>query len=186
MGAAFYRGADCCLMVFDVCEGKSLKNLETWRDIFLVQANPSDADNYPFVVIGNKIDLENRVVCAQITYFKFFLFAFIRESLMLNYGWFFAAKISTRYAEKWCGEHNNIPYFETSAKEGINVELAFQAIAQKAIAQMSEVCLPISNMQMRMNKIDKFSFQNDLIDFPSLDLSASPKRSFRRRKHCSC
>lgn len=56
-------------MVFDVCEGSSLKNLETWRDIFLVQANPADADNYPFVVIGNKIDLENRVVCVELTYF---------------------------------------------------------------------------------------------------------------------
>lgn len=32
-----------------------------------------------------------------------------------------------------------VPYFETSAKEAINVELAFQTIARNALAQESEV-----------------------------------------------
>ena len=33
---------------------------------------------------------------------------------------------------------NDIPYFETSAKEAINVEQAFQTIAKNALAQESE------------------------------------------------
>lgn len=32
-----------------------------------------------------------------------------------------------------------VPYFETSAKEAINVELAFQTIARNALAQENEV-----------------------------------------------
>lgn len=59
--------------------------------------------------------------------------------------------MSTRYAEKWCQEHNDIPYFETSAKDGINVELAFQTIAQKAIAQVVEV----SQMTIKSMKLFK-------------------------------
>lgn len=34
---------------------------------------------------------------------------------------------------------NNIPYFETSAKEALNVEQAFQTIAKNALEQESEV-----------------------------------------------
>lgn len=64
LGVAFYRGADCCVLVFDVNVAKTFENLDSWRDEFLIQAGPRDPDNFPFVVLGNKIDLENqRVVC---------------------------------------------------------------------------------------------------------------------------
>ncbi|VDP42122.1 unnamed protein product [Soboliphyme baturini] len=62
LGVAFYRGADCCVLVFDVSNTNSLKSLDSWRDEFLVQASPREPENFPFVVLGNKIDLENRTV----------------------------------------------------------------------------------------------------------------------------
>ena len=40
----------------------TFKSLDSWRDEFLIQASPRDPENFPFVVIGNKIDLENRAV----------------------------------------------------------------------------------------------------------------------------
>lgn len=40
----------------------TFKTLDSWRDEFLIQASPRDPENFPFVVIGNKIDLENRAV----------------------------------------------------------------------------------------------------------------------------
>lgn len=49
-------------------------------------------------------------------------------------------KVSSKRAQQWCQSKNNIPYFETSAKEAINVEQAFQTIAKNALAQESEVC----------------------------------------------
>jgi len=48
-------------------------------------------------------------------------------------------QVSSKRAQQWCQSKNNIPYFETSAKEAINVEQAFQTIAKNALAQESEV-----------------------------------------------
>lgn len=62
---AFYRGADCCVLVFDVTAPNTFKTLDSWRDEFLIQASPRDPENFPFVVLGNKIDLENRQVSAE-------------------------------------------------------------------------------------------------------------------------
>lgn len=77
LGVAFYRGADCCVLVFDVSAPTTYKSLENWRDEFLIQASPRDPDNFPFVVIGNKIDVENRAVSI------FFLFIFHNGFILL-------------------------------------------------------------------------------------------------------
>jgi Ras-related protein Rab-7A len=41
LGVAFYRGADCCVLVYDVNVMKSFDNLDNWRDEFLIQARLS-------------------------------------------------------------------------------------------------------------------------------------------------
>ena len=43
-------------------------------------------------------------------------------------------QVSQKWAQQWCQQKNNIPYFETSAKEATNVEQAFYTIAQNALA----------------------------------------------------
>jgi len=62
LGVAFYRGADCCVLVYDVTMPNTFKTLDSWRDEFLIQASPREPENFPFVGIGNKIDLENRSI----------------------------------------------------------------------------------------------------------------------------
>ncbi|KAF2664937.1 hypothetical protein BT63DRAFT_428887 [Microthyrium microscopicum] len=106
LGVAFYRGADCCVLVYDVNNSKSFETLDSWRDEFLIQASPMDPENFPFVVIGNKIDVE--------------------ESKRV---------IPIKRAQAFCQSKGGIPYFETSAKEAINVEQAFEVIARQALAQ---------------------------------------------------
>ncbi|MBW0460422.1 hypothetical protein O181_000137 [Austropuccinia psidii MF-1] len=105
LGVAFYRGADCCVLVFDVNSSKSFETLDSWRDEFLVQASPRDPDNFPFVVLGNKIDVE--------------------ES---------KRQVSQKRAMSWCQSKGNIPYFETSAKESINVDQSFVAACRNALS----------------------------------------------------
>ncbi|TFK19192.1 rab small monomeric GTPase [Coprinopsis marcescibilis] len=109
LGVAFYRGADCCVLVFDVNSSKSFQALESWRDEFLIQSSPHEPEEFPFVVLGNKVDVD--------------------ES---------KRQVTQKRALAWCQAKGNLPYFETSAKEAINVEQAFQTVAIKALQQESE------------------------------------------------
>lgn len=105
LGVAFYRGADCCVLVYDVNYLKSFDTLDNWHDEFLKQANPSNPSTFPFILLGNKVDVDggnSRVV-------------------------------SEKKAKEWCASKGNIPYYETSAKEDFNVDAAFQCVAKLAL-----------------------------------------------------
>lgn len=106
LGVAFYRGADCCVLVYDVNSSKSFETLDSWRDEFLIQASPRDPENFPFVVLGNKVDMgEERRMITQ------------------------------KRAQTYCQQRGQMPYFETSAKDNVNVEQAFEVIARNALMQ---------------------------------------------------
>jgi len=105
---AFYRGSDCCVLVYDVNVAQTFEHLDSWREEFLIQAAPRDPEKFPFVVLGNKIDLDHQRVVSQ------------------------------KRAMTWCQSHGNIPYFETSAKEAIHVDQAFQTVAKLALQQEQE------------------------------------------------
>mmetsp|Transcript_18457 Transcript_18457/g.56658 ORF Transcript_18457/g.56658 Transcript_18457/m.56658 type:complete len:205 (-) Transcript_18457:969-1583(-) len=104
LGVAFYRGADVCILVYDVTNPKSFENLDSWREEFLVQASPPDMEHFPFVVLGNKVDREND------------------------------RRVPKTKAQQWC-KTKSVRYFETSAKEAVQVEAAFHEAAQLALAQ---------------------------------------------------
>ncbi|KFO38375.1 Ras-related protein Rab-7a [Fukomys damarensis] len=133
LGVAFYRGADCCVLVFDVTAPNTFKTLDSWRDEFLIQASPRDPENFPFVVLGNKIDLENRQSWDGASSCEG------QELQRVELAPECAVQVATKRAQAWCYSKNNIPYFETSAKEAINVEQAFQTIARNALKQETEV-----------------------------------------------
>ena len=61
-----------------------------------------NAEEFPFVVIGNKCDLQDD-----------------RE-------------VSDSQVEEWCAK-GNLPHFETSAKDAINVAQAFDSVAKLAL-----------------------------------------------------
>ncbi|KAK6118418.1 hypothetical protein DH2020_047835 [Rehmannia glutinosa] len=99
LGVAFYRGADCCILVYDVNVLKSFETLQNWHEEFLKQVDPANPETFPFVLIGNKVDIDGGNSRVRVVHFK-----------------------------------GNIPYFETSAKEGYNVDTAFMSVAETALA----------------------------------------------------
>lgn len=108
LGIAFYRGADACVLVYDVTDPKSFDSLDSWMEEFLIQASPRNQDSFPFVCLGNKSDMEaNRAVPAS-------------------------------KAQSWCQKKGKIPQFETSAKSAVNVEQAFLTVARNALEQEQE------------------------------------------------
>ena len=56
MGRAFYRGSDCCALVFDLTRKDSLEHLKRWRDGFVENGGHEDVSDFPFLVMGNKCD----------------------------------------------------------------------------------------------------------------------------------
>ncbi|KAF2297498.1 hypothetical protein GH714_024408 [Hevea brasiliensis] len=67
LGAAFYRGADCCVLVYDVNVMRSFDTLDNWHEEFLKQANPPDPGMFPFILLGNKIDIDGGNSRVEIT-----------------------------------------------------------------------------------------------------------------------
>ena len=63
---AFYRGTDCCILVFDLTDEASFKNLDKWRDEFYKLTNPSSQRNIPFMLLGNKLDMAQEEGCRQV------------------------------------------------------------------------------------------------------------------------
>ena len=53
-------------------------------------------------------------------------------------------QVTQKRAMAWCQSKGSIPYFETSAKEAINVEQAFQTIAKNALQQENDVELYVA------------------------------------------
>ena len=58
LGYAFYRGADCCALCYDITNTQSFEALSRWRDGFNENAGPQDPQSFPFVCLGNKLDQE--------------------------------------------------------------------------------------------------------------------------------
>jgi len=107
LGAAFYRGADGCILVYDITDKKSFESLQRLKDDFLDLAMPANSKRgdkcssagFPFVVFGNKLDKHSE-----------------RQVPMCK-------------GRSW-SENNQFVSFEGSAKDATCVDDAFRKIAE--------------------------------------------------------
>jgi small GTP-binding protein len=115
IGSGFYRNSETCVLVCDLTNVDSFKNVDMWRKDFLENLNPPEGDKYPFVLLGNKNDMKEEI------------------------------KINNEEIENYCKEHNDMPFFYVSAKTGENVEESFGKVADLAFqrnTQNDEMPLP--------------------------------------------
>ena len=128
LGQSFYRNSQACILVFDITDAETFKNVETWRTEFLEQLNPSKPDEFPIILIGNKSDMQNEM------------------------------QVNKEAIENYCKEHNNMPYFSTSAKDDINLEETFAKVADLAYERNSkneDNFVPTETKFLKVNKEQK-------------------------------
>jgi len=94
----------------------------TWREEFLYYADVSDKDSFPFVVLGNKVDIEPEK--REVAY----------ETVL-----------------DWCSANGNLPYIETSAKEATNVQLAFISALERWTKLDSRQEKPYTGQTVNLN-----------------------------------
>jgi GTPase SAR1 family protein len=108
MGQSFYRNTETCVLVFDLTAKESFDNIEIWRNNFLDSLNLPMDDNFPFILVGNKSDLKDDIL------------------------------INNNQINDYCQQHNNMPYFSTSAKEKTNLEEMFSKVAELAVERYNK------------------------------------------------
>ena len=108
VAAGFYRNTELCVLVFDQTDIESFKHIEMWRKSFLETLNPREGDKFPFVLLGNKNDLKEGI------------------------------KIKQEDIDNYCQKHNNMPYFSVSAQLNVNIEEAFNQVADLALARNTQ------------------------------------------------
>jgi Ras-related protein Rab-7A len=133
LGGAFYRGVDACVLVFDVTNPKSFENVANWKKELISKIGCNESKAPPFAVVGNKVDLSEQRLVPQ------------------------------EMATAWCSSQGNLPYFETSAKDAINVEQAFKHISKRALenapteTNLLEDTIVLSDAQVKEQRGGKYS-----------------------------
>ena len=111
VGAAFYRGTDACLLVYDITQKNSFERVEVWLNDLLTKANVTNSESFPIVLFGNKSDLAEEL-----------------------------RSVSTEDAENWA-KLKNCGFYEVSAKTQNNVENGFQEVLRKFIKNHDRVIM---------------------------------------------
>jgi Ras-related protein Rab-7A len=65
LGMPFYRGADCCIFVYDVTRATSLANLGTWYNQLRACIDPINFDRMAMALVACKTDLPRIVTRAR-------------------------------------------------------------------------------------------------------------------------
>ena len=102
---SYVRGASAGIFMYDITRYSSLKNLESWLEVFKegLRGDMEDINDIPLVMIGGKLDLEYKRAVSR--------------------------EIAIEIAKK----HNFEAFLETSSKSGRNVEIAFESIGSSLV-----------------------------------------------------
>ena len=123
LGSAFYRGADGCIIVYDVTVKKTFESIEQWRSEFLTHNAPKDPSSFPIAVMGNKIDMDDKAIGEE------------EISTLLN---------NSSY---------NLSHYEVSSKDSTNTERAFLNFVEKVARSYARENEKQSKKSFRVNGV---------------------------------
>ena len=126
------KNAHGIILMYDINKKTSFESIPEW----IKSAKDAKGDNFPMILLGNKIDIENE-----------------REV--------------TKEEGEALAKENNLDFYETSNKTGINIEEAGLAIVNKILEKRQRDTLDYSNASSRSSQLRK--------DTRSLDEGESKK-----------
>lgn len=141
---SFYRGAHFCFLTFALDNAKSFHRLHVWKTEFLNVYHESSIKNnsgLPFILIGNKADTTGS-----------------------------GRVVTETLARKWCAANGDIPYFETSAKNGLNVKAVFTA-AVRRVLDFESVAPSETTATELLRKGQKSRSHTGLVDLNAIQVS---------------
>ena len=113
LSQAYYRGADCCFLVYDITNRLSFEHVDNWKQNFLTKSMVKEPETFPFIVLGNKMDMANSDPSTRC--------------------------VSESELGEWCQTNGAHSGLETSAKENHNVEKAFLDLARLALKRQASM-----------------------------------------------
>lgn len=136
--SAYYRNCQGALLCFDLTDRDSFKDLENWYSLLCRHACPLP----PVILVGCKRDLTKPDVDKH---------GFGLQSGSLR-------QVQESEAAAWAREHNCISYFETSAKENINVSEAFEQLVTH-ICESNSFSTTVRGNRDEEGKANRTAFQ---------------------------
>ena len=104
LSTKYFQDSDCCALVYDISDKKSFNNILRFKNAFLEECGLMNEDKFPFLLLGNKVDLS--------------------EGLVRN--------VSEEDAKEFA-EANYMKFYEVSAKTSDNLQIAFESIIREAL-----------------------------------------------------
>lgn len=157
LGSAFYRGADACMLVFDVTDQESFAHISSWLEEFHIQAGTRDC-----VLLGNKTDLAERRQVSNKTVQAWCS----RQSTEEDHG---SADVHAGAGGVGSSDsEGGMKYFETSAKDNTGIEEAFLSVAKIALSRKAST-----------------EQQSTLLP-QTISLDRAPQTQSNRTQSCAC
>ena len=172
LGAAFYRGADAVVLIYDVSNQKSFEYIPNAKQRFELQMMGYDMNTFPMLLLANKCDLfgdkqwKEKCKWNFIADSEVLVYGYCRNVLVdipmdiinLCYKYFGEIRSGGKYAQAF----DNMIFHETSAKNGTNVHKAFEEIIRVACDRHKRITEPIymSSLNNYQEKTDNSAPRN--------------------------
>jgi len=114
------------VLVYDITNLRTFESLDSWRSEFLLERRPEKPDQFPFIILGTKVDQKSK------------------------------RQVKIENVREWCKENGNTLYFEISGKERVTVEKAFEVIARVAAGEDLDALDPdVSSLSSTHSTVDQ-------------------------------
>jgi Ras-related protein Rab-32 len=130
MTRVYYKEAVGCFIVFDVTRGSTFEAVTKWKTDLDNKVQLPDGNPVPCVLLANKVGFINKENLVQKRGFFLLQCDMAKEGLVNN----------AQQMDEFCRDKGFAKWFETSAKENINIDQSTRYLISEVIVIISFYC----------------------------------------------